>query len=92
MRLITYLIFLLVLVIGITFSYLNPTLVVFNYYIDVKIVPVSLLMTISFGVGIMLSFLANLVIFLRFKTKNYYLKKQLKDSEQRLSELMNPSK
>jgi lipopolysaccharide assembly protein A len=84
MRIITYLIFLTVLTVGVTFAYLNATPVSFNYYLNTKIMPLSLLMTISFGVGIMLGFLANTATWLRLKSQNYRFKRRLQNLEQNL--------
>ena len=86
MRIITYLIFLFVLAIGITFAYLNAAPVAFNYYLGTKTMPLSLLMVLSLGVGIMLGFLVAIVNWVRLKGQNYRLKRRLQSLESNLVE------
>jgi lipopolysaccharide assembly protein A len=84
MRILTYLIFLIILLIGITFAYLNATPVIFNYYLGTDTIPLSLLMTLSFGVGIICGVLISIVNWICLKSQNYLLKKRLQSLEQNL--------
>jgi putative membrane protein len=92
MRILTYLIFIIILLIGITFAYLNANPVIFNYYLGTKPIPLSLLMTLSFGIGIIFGILISLVNWICLKSQNYLLKKRLQSLEQNLTESKNTQK
>lgn len=81
MRILSFLIFLCLFILGITFAFLNHNQVVFNYYLGSKQFSLSLLLVLSVGVGIILGFFCNSFYWLRLKAENYRLKSRLKDAE-----------
>lgn len=87
MRIITYIIFLIILIIGITFAYLNASSVDFNYYLGTKAMPLSLLLTLAFGFGILVSFLFIVISWIRLKSKIFRQKKHIQNLEQEISAL-----
>jgi putative membrane protein len=87
MRIISYLILLIIMLIGLTFSALNPTEVVFNYYLGSKSVALSILLVVVFGMGIFLGLLISLFSWLRIKGDNMWLKSRLKNVEKEVQNL-----
>ena len=77
---------------GITFAYLNATPVIFNYYLGTKPIPLSLLMILTFGIGIMCGLLVSALNWIYLKSQNYRLRKRLQSLEQNPSESQNPQK
>ena len=89
MRILSYLFFLVIIIIGTTFAYLNANQVMFDYYIAQKSLPLSLLLAIALGIGILLGLLVTVVPHIKLKHKNRRLKKRLKCAEQELANLRN---
>jgi lipopolysaccharide assembly protein A len=87
MRIVSYLILLIIMLIGLTFSALNPTEVVFNYYLGSKSVALSILLVVAFGMGIFLGLLISLFSWLRIKGDNMWLKSRLKNVEKEVQNL-----
>ena len=88
MRIFSYIILLIIIVLGLTFAILNAELVSLNYYFGTRQISLSLLMVLCLGVGVLLGLLAALFPILRLKRKNYYLKSQIKQLEK--SQTINP--
>lgn len=89
MRLILYIFLLILLILGVTFAYLNATPVMFNYYVGQISVPLSLLLVLTLGVGIFLGLVSLLVPILKLKTKNSTLKRKLKNAQKEVENLRN---
>lgn len=87
MRLISYILILLIIIVGVTFAILNASPVAINYYFGIQHVPLSLLLVISFGLGLLLSFVVMSFIVLRLKNQKWRLRKQLKIAEQEIDNL-----
>lgn len=87
MRFVTYLLLLIIILIGVTFAVLNPTLVTMNYYIGQKTLPLSLLLVSVFALGSFLGLLVGGWLFLKVKLKNYRLKQKLKVAEKEVQNL-----
>lgn len=87
MRIFSYLILLAIMLIGLTFAALNPTSVVFNYYLGSKTIVLSLLLVFVFGTGIFLGLLVSMFSWLRIKTDNLRLKSRLKNVEKEVKNL-----
>lgn len=77
-RIVTYLILLLVLLLGISFAGINAKLVTFDYYFNSTEITLSLLLAYTLGIGILLGFLSALFSIIQLKNKNRKLKNQLK--------------
>ncbi len=87
MRIVTYLLLVVIILIGITFAVLNPTPVTLNYYIGQKTLPLSLLLVSFFGIGSVAGLLVGGWLVLKVKMKNYHLKQRLKVAEKEVENL-----
>lgn len=87
MRIVTYLLLLIVILIGITFAVLNPNAVTVNYYIGQKTLPLSLLIVFIFALGCFFGLLVGGWLLLKVKLKNYHLKQKLKVAEKEVQNL-----
>lgn len=87
MRIITYILLLIVILMGITFAVLNPAAVTIQYYIGQKTISLSLLLVLVFTVGCLVGLLVGCWLLLKVKVKNYHLKQQLKVAEKEVQNL-----
>lgn len=87
MRVLLYVIFLLIILLGISFAYLNANSVTFNYYLGEQTLPLSLLLICSFGAGLISGFVVVFISWMRLKVGNIRLKKRLKNAEQEIENL-----
>lgn len=87
MRIFWYILLLLLVILGITFAYLNATPVVFNYYIGTRTIPLSLLLLFALGIGILLSLLGLMIPIIRLKSKNLKLQRHLKRANKEVENL-----
>ena len=77
MRIITSLFLLFIVILGITFSALNPDTVTIHYYLGSRIIPISLLLVLVFSSGCLLGLIIAFIILIKLKVKNYRLRQQL---------------
>lgn len=87
MRFFTYLVLLLLIVIGLTFAVLNASSVNFNYYLGTKSLPLSVLVISSFLIGALCTLLFNSVAYFKAKMKERGHKKQIKSMSAELEKL-----
>ncbi len=87
MRIITYLLLLIIILIGITFAVLNPSIVTVNYYFGQKPLSLSLLLVSIFALGCLMGLLVGGWLVLKVKIKNYHLKQKLKVAEKEVQNL-----
>ena len=87
MRIILYIILLLIILLGVTFAYLNADAVVFNYYFGEQSIPLSLLLVYFLGAGLILGFLVMSISWIKLKSANLCLKKRLKCATQEVENL-----
>lgn len=87
MRLISYVILLIIMLLGLTFASLNASPVVFNYYVGSKSLALSLLLVFSFGFGLLLGGFVTFFSWLRLKTENLRIKSRLKIAEKEVENL-----
>ncbi|HSW70330.1 MAG TPA: LapA family protein [Gammaproteobacteria bacterium] len=87
MRIVTYILLFIIIIIGITFAVLNPTIVTMNYYLGQKTLPLSLLLVSVFSLGCFLGLLVGGWLVLKAKIKNYRLKQKLKIAEKEVQNL-----
>src|SRR5262249_23626039 len=85
-RIISYIILLIIIILGLTFAATNASPVKIDYYFNTTDISLSLLLTYTLGVGILLGFLAALFSILKLKNENRKLKNHLKKAEQTLQE------
>ena len=87
MRIITTLFYFLLIILGVSFAALNASPIEVNFYITTMTLPVSLLIILVLGVGIIVGFTILLFRFLRLTAENRKLKSQLKLTEQEIKNL-----
>jgi lipopolysaccharide assembly protein A len=87
MRFFSYLILLIIMLIGLTFASLNSVPVVFNYYLGTKTLALSLLLVLAFGCGIFLGFFVTIFPWLKLKRDNRKLRSRLKLAEKEIENL-----
>ncbi|MGD9109267.1 MAG: LapA family protein [Gammaproteobacteria bacterium] len=87
MKIFGYLIFLLIILIGISFAIMNSSLVAVNYYIGVKQLPLSFLLMLAFGIGLIIGFLALFISLIRLHTNLGRTKRKLRIAEQEINNL-----
>ena len=87
MRIITYSLILLVIILGVTFAGLNARPVMLDYYMGEATLPLSLLLVLALVSGCLLSLLASLIMYIRLKTDNRRLRQRLKVVEAELANL-----
>ena len=87
MRILSYVILLVIIVLGISFATLNSEAVTLQYYIGHKTLPLSLLLVSVFATGCLLGILVGLGIVIRLKLKNFRLRQRLKLAEKEVINL-----
>ena len=87
MRILSYLVLLIVILIGVTFAALNHNAVSINYYVGQRVLPLSFLLVLSFAAGSLLSLLVGFWLLLKIKIKNHRLQQHLKTAEKEIENL-----
>ncbi|MCL5261247.1 MAG: LapA family protein [Gammaproteobacteria bacterium] len=87
MRIISYFLLLVVVLIGLSFASLNSNFVTFNYYFGAKSWPISLLLVYAFAGGVIIGFIVALFSWVKLKTENRRLKSRLKNIEKEVENL-----
>jgi putative membrane protein len=77
LRILSFIIWLIVILLGLTFATLNAEPVTLNYYFGSRTISLSLLLVLCFGIGVIIGLLIALSKVLRLKMTNYQLKKQI---------------
>lgn len=81
MKIISYLLWIVVIVLGVSFAGLNATHVHFNYYVGDVQLPLSLLLSLAFAVGGFLGVIASLNLIIQAKSHERRAKRALKKCE-----------
>jgi putative membrane protein len=79
--------YLVLILIGVSFAALNASSVPVNFYYTTIKMPISVLMTIMLGVGMMLGFLLFLYRYWRLKAEHRKIKNQLRMTEKEIKNL-----
>lgn len=87
MRVFSYLILLIIILIGLTFASLNSEIVVFNYYVGSKNIALSLLLVCALGAGIFLGLLVAVFPWIKIKRDSMRLRSRLKVVEKEVENL-----
>ncbi|ASQ45712.1 lipopolysaccharide assembly protein LapA domain-containing protein [Legionella clemsonensis] len=87
MRLFMMIFYLLLILLGVTFAALNASSVAVNLYFTKVTMPISVLMTIMLGIGLLLGFLLFLYRYWRLKVEHLRLKNQFKLTEKEIKNL-----
>ncbi len=87
MRIVTYVLALIIVLLGITFAGLNAEPVTLNYYIGNVKLPLSLLLVLTLIIGCVLSLIISLIFYIKLKNDNRRLRQRLKVVEAELANL-----
>ena len=89
MRYLSYIFWILVILVGITFASLNPQRITLNYYLDTKSVHLPLMVLATLVIGALLGVIAMLPTLLKSKGSARRLKHRIKQIEQEVQNLRN---
>lgn len=89
MRILSFIIAIILIVLGLTFALLNATPVTLNYYLGSQEISLSLLLVLAVGFGTLIGFIVSIGKILRLKNKIHQQKNRLKQLEKELA-LGNP--
>ncbi len=87
MRLFIWLFYIILILLGVSFAVLNAGHVQVNFYVTTLTLPIAVLMTTMFGVGLLLGFLLSLLRYWRLKMELLKIKSQLKISAKEIKNL-----
>lgn len=87
MRLVTLIFYLVIIVVGVIFAWLNAEQVTINYYLGVSKFPLSLLLIGLFASGVCLGLAIGFVASLKLKLENRRLKKNIDLTKQEVTKL-----
>ena len=87
MRLLTLLFTLVLLLLGISFAALNAEPVTVNFYVATISIPISLMIVIALGIGMLIGFLLIFFSYLKLKNENRKLKNRKKVTEKEVENL-----
>lgn len=87
MRILMLVAYLLVIIVGVSFAALNASSVQVNFYFKTISMPVSVLMTMMLGVGILIGFILFILRYWRLKCEYKKVKSQLKLTEKEIKNL-----
>ncbi|MBB72579.1 MAG: hypothetical protein CMF50_09300 [Legionellales bacterium] len=87
MRIISYILLIVVILVGLTFACLNADPVTINYYVGSSTVPLSFLLVLAFCLGALIALAVSSLGFLRLKRNNYQLKQRIKMREREVDNL-----
>ena len=87
MRIITFLLSILIIFLGVTFAILNAAPVNINYYIATSQMPLSLLLVLTLGVGLVLGLIVGMMKVIGLKAANVSLKGRVKLAEKEVANL-----
>lgn len=87
MRIFMIVLYLLLILVGVSFAALNAGPVQVNFYISKVTMPISVLMTVSLGVGLLIGVILFLLRYWRLKMDYVKIKNQLKLSEKEVKNL-----
>lgn len=87
MRLLRYILFIIILLLALSFALLNANPVSINYYLGTSQIPLSILLVFSFGIGCIIGLLVSMSWYLRSKWHNRKLHQRLELVEKELANL-----
>jgi putative membrane protein len=80
MRLFSYLITILLVILGITFAILNASLTKINFYFTEVTLNLSLILVLTFAMGVVLGMMLGVIWYLRLKREVHHLQQELKQT------------
>ena len=87
MRIMITLFYILLILVGVSFAALNASSVHVNFYFTTLKMPISVLMTIMLGVGMVVGFVLFFCRYWRLKAEHRRIKNQLKLTEKEIKNL-----
>lgn len=87
MRVLILVVYLLLIILGVSFAALNATSVQVNFYIKTLSMPVSVLIAMMIGLGILIGFFLFMVRYWRLKVECRRIRNQLKLTEKEIKNL-----
>lgn len=87
MRILMLIVYLLLIILGVSFAALNAASVQINLYFTTVAMPISVLMTIMLGIGILIGFILFILRYWRLKLELIRIKNQLKLTEKEIKNL-----
>lgn len=87
MRLLMLVLYIVLIIIGVSFAALNASSVEVNFYFKTVSMPTSVLMTIMLGIGILTGFILFIARYWRLKVEYRKIKNQLKLTEKEIKNL-----
>lgn len=87
MRIISYFLFLIIVIFGMTFATLNSESITINYYFYQTTLPLSLLLVIVLALGCFLGIIVGLWLVLKAKMKVYRMRQKLSMAEKEIANL-----
>jgi lipopolysaccharide assembly protein A len=86
-RIISYIVLILIILLGVSFAILNSETVNINYYVGQKVMPLSVLLAAVFSGGCLLGIGVGVWLYLKAKVKNYRLRQRLKMADKEIENL-----
>lgn len=87
MRLMMLVFYIILIIIGVSFAALNASSVAVNFYFNTISLPISLLMTLVLGLGVLIGFLLFITRYWRLKIECHKMRNQLKLTEKEIKNL-----
>lgn len=87
MRIFSFLVVVIILLLGATFAVLNAAPVSINYYISTAKLPLSLLLVLVLGIGGFIGWLTGVWMWMRLKAENFRFAHRIKTLEKELDQL-----
>lgn len=87
MRILRYILFILLLLLALSFALLNAEAVNINYYLGMSQVPLSILLVFAFGIGCIVGLLVSMSWYLRSKWHSRKMAQRLELAEKELANL-----
>lgn len=87
MRILTFILTVILFLVGISFAILNAKVVSIDYYVGVAELPLSLLLTLAFLVGVLVGLSVGIILFFKAKATQRRLRKQLTTAKKEIKDL-----
>ena len=87
MKILSFVVFVIIVIIGISFACLNAQPATINFYLEKMSLPLSLIIVLSLGGGCLLGLFAGIGVYLRLKKQNAKLKHRAKIAEMEISNI-----
>jgi len=86
-KILTYVFFTCLAIVGLVFASLNPNPVEVNYIFAVLTMPLSVLLVVTLGLGMLLGLITSMALYIRLKREIYQLKGHIKIAQKEVENL-----